>query len=120
MPGFSSLPAVQTGRVYVVDHGFYSRPGPRLIDGVELLVKLVYGVGPTPNPLGAQPYATAAVMADGSSGTDMLKKVQEQQQQHKAQQVVDGNMQTAESASDVLVMEYDRDTGNVAWLPCVV
>lgn len=43
-PGFNSLPAVQTGRVYVVDHGFFSRPGPRLWDGIGLLAALLYGI----------------------------------------------------------------------------
>eukprot|EP00879_Flechtneria_rotunda_P027790 GHRR01029789.1.p1 GENE.GHRR01029789.1~~GHRR01029789.1.p1 ORF type:complete len:251 (+),score=79.23 GHRR01029789.1:186-938(+) len=42
-PDFDDLPAVKTGRVYVIDHGFFSRPGPRLIDGIELLASLVYG-----------------------------------------------------------------------------
>jgi iron complex transport system substrate-binding protein len=39
-PQWSSLPAVQAGQVYVLDASAYmSRPGPRLIDGVELLAR---------------------------------------------------------------------------------
>lgn len=29
MPGWWGLPAVKSGRVYVVDHAYFSRPGPR-------------------------------------------------------------------------------------------
>ena len=29
LPGWWNLPAVRTGRVYVCDHSFFSRPGPR-------------------------------------------------------------------------------------------
>jgi iron complex transport system substrate-binding protein len=35
---WQDLPAVQMGRVFVVDaNAYFSRPGPRLVDGVELL-----------------------------------------------------------------------------------
>jgi hypothetical protein len=43
-PGFMTLPAVQLGRVYVIDHSYFSRPGPRLVDGIELLSRLLWGV----------------------------------------------------------------------------
>jgi hypothetical protein len=43
LPGFTDLPAAASGRVYVCDHSFFSRPGPRLIEGVELLHKLLWG-----------------------------------------------------------------------------
>lgn len=37
-PGFATLPAARTGNVFAVDASAYcSRPGPRLVDGVELL-----------------------------------------------------------------------------------
>jgi hypothetical protein len=42
-PGFMDLPAVKSGRVYIIDHSYFSRPGPRLVDGVELLHGLVWG-----------------------------------------------------------------------------
>jgi iron complex transport system substrate-binding protein len=42
-PGWSSLPAVQTGRVYAVDaNSYFARPAPRLVDGVELLAHLFH------------------------------------------------------------------------------
>ena len=37
------LPAVQAGRLYAVDSGaLFSRAGPRLVDGVELLGQLIH------------------------------------------------------------------------------
>lgn len=37
-PGWKDLPAVRRGRVYAVDgSGYFSRPGPRLAGGVEIL-----------------------------------------------------------------------------------
>jgi iron complex transport system substrate-binding protein len=41
-PGWSSLPAVKAGRVFAVDaNSYFARPGPRLVDGVELLAHLM-------------------------------------------------------------------------------
>jgi len=42
-PGFYDLPAVQSGRVYIVDSpAFFSRPGPRIVDGLEILAQLIH------------------------------------------------------------------------------
>ena len=42
-PGWSGLPAVRNGRVYVVDaNAFFARPGPRVVDGCELLAHLIH------------------------------------------------------------------------------
>ncbi|KAF0698061.1 Aste57867_11309 [Aphanomyces stellatus] len=41
-PGFWDLPAMQTGQLYVIDHDVLSRPGPRVVDGVEILAMLFY------------------------------------------------------------------------------
>ena len=40
---FWSLRCVQRGDVYVLDHSIFSRPGPRLIDGIEMLAALLKG-----------------------------------------------------------------------------
>jgi iron complex transport system substrate-binding protein len=41
--GWSELPAVQGGKVYAVDaNAYFARPGPRLVDGVELLAHLIH------------------------------------------------------------------------------
>lgn len=42
-PGWESLPAVKAGRVFAVDaNSYFARPGPRLVDGVELLARLIH------------------------------------------------------------------------------
>ena len=42
-PGFYDLPAVREGRVYVVDaNSYFARPGPRVVDGVELMAHLLH------------------------------------------------------------------------------
>ena len=43
LPGFGQLPAVQRGRVFVVNGSdYFSRPGPRLADSLEILAALVH------------------------------------------------------------------------------
>jgi iron complex transport system substrate-binding protein len=42
-PGWSELPAVRKGRAYAVDaNSFFARPGPRVVDGTELLAHLIH------------------------------------------------------------------------------
>lgn len=42
-PGFAELPAAQSGRVYALNgHAYFNRPGPRLVDGLELLAHLLH------------------------------------------------------------------------------
>jgi iron complex transport system substrate-binding protein len=41
--GWNELPAVRNGRVFAVDaNSYFARPGPRLVDGVELLAHLFH------------------------------------------------------------------------------
>ncbi|MCH7673316.1 cobalamin-binding protein [candidate division KSB1 bacterium] len=41
-PGWSDLPAVQKDQVYAVDgSSFFNRPGPRLVDGLEILAQIL-------------------------------------------------------------------------------
>lgn len=43
LPGWSELPAVQASRVYAVNGGaYFSRSGPRLVDGLEILAPIVH------------------------------------------------------------------------------
>lgn len=43
LPGWDALPAARDGGVYAVDgSSYFSRPGPRLVDGVELLAALFH------------------------------------------------------------------------------
>jgi iron complex transport system substrate-binding protein len=42
-PGWTELPAVRNGRVYAVDaNSYFARPGPRVVDGTELLAHLIH------------------------------------------------------------------------------
>ncbi len=42
-PGWADLPAVRNGRVYAVDaNSYFARPGPRIIEGTELLAHLLH------------------------------------------------------------------------------
>lgn len=41
-PGWNGLPAVRSGEVYLIDHSTLSRPGPRVVDGLELLAQLTH------------------------------------------------------------------------------
>lgn len=54
-PGFTDLPAVRMGHVYAVDaSSYFARPGPRVVDGVELLAHLLHpDVFPWRGPAGA-------------------------------------------------------------------
>jgi iron complex transport system substrate-binding protein len=42
-PGFEELPAARNRAVWIVDgSAYFSRPGPRLVDSLELLAPLVH------------------------------------------------------------------------------
>jgi iron complex transport system substrate-binding protein len=41
-PGWNTLPAVQSGEVYLIDHVYFSRPGPRVVQGLEILAQLTH------------------------------------------------------------------------------
>ena len=42
-PGFATLPAAQHGEVYVVDgSAYFSRPGPRIVDSLEILAGILH------------------------------------------------------------------------------
>ena len=42
-PGAAELPAVRNGRVYAVDaNSYFARPGPRVVEGTELLAHLLH------------------------------------------------------------------------------
>jgi iron complex transport system substrate-binding protein len=45
LPGWGELRAVQTGRVYLVDgSSYFSRPGPRVVDTLEILATLLHPI----------------------------------------------------------------------------
>ena len=41
-PGWDELPAVCSGEVYLIDHSTLSRPGPRVVDGLEAVAQLTH------------------------------------------------------------------------------
>ena len=41
-PGWQQLPAVQNGRIYGVNDDIFSRPGPRVVDAVEMAAEILY------------------------------------------------------------------------------
>ena len=43
LPGWSELPACRSGQVYVVDaQSYFARPGPRMVEALELLAHLIH------------------------------------------------------------------------------
>jgi iron complex transport system substrate-binding protein len=43
LPGYANVPAVRAGRVHVVDGAaYFSRPGPRLVDSLEMLARFIH------------------------------------------------------------------------------
>jgi iron complex transport system substrate-binding protein len=42
-PGWADLPAVLQGRAYAVDaNSYFARPGPRVIEGADILAHLIH------------------------------------------------------------------------------
>lgn len=63
--GFADLPAARTGRVFATNgSAYFSRPGPRLVDGVEILAALLH---PDAFPPPA-PHAAVRVAIEVPSG----------------------------------------------------
>ncbi len=61
-PGWSQIPAVLSGQVYVADaNAYFARPGPRVVDGTELLAHLIhpdlFACGCLPPPGGGEGWA---------------------------------------------------------------
>ncbi|MER7848692.1 cobalamin-binding protein [Kitasatospora sp. NPDC096077] len=45
LPGWEELPAVRSGRVWILDGpSYFNRPGPRVVRGVEVLAHVLHGV----------------------------------------------------------------------------
>lgn len=85
-PGFWALPAVKANQVFVCDHSLFSRPGPRLADGAELMARIFHPVrtrgGPIVHPAGAPPIcqdawadATRAELRDSTCVDDSVRRM---------------------------------------------
>lgn len=70
VPGWRDLPAVRSGRVYVTDGAYYfSRPGPRLVDSLEILAHALHpSVHPLPPGL---PAAIAPLQSRAGRATSV-------------------------------------------------
>ena len=56
LPGWGELPAVRDGRVWVVDaNSYFSRPAPRLVEGVEILAHVLHPEAFPDAPEGVRP-----------------------------------------------------------------
>ncbi len=61
IPGWEDLPAVRNGRVWAVDaNSYYSRPAPRLVEGVEILARILH---PETYPDAPMPEEAASLVA---------------------------------------------------------
>ena len=40
--GWPDMPAVKSGEVYLIDHSYFSCPGPRVVEGLEILAQLTH------------------------------------------------------------------------------
>jgi iron complex transport system substrate-binding protein len=61
-PGWETLPAVRAGRVYAVDgSSYFNRPGPRLVDGLDVLAHLLH-----PEAFPAPPLPAAMAPLSGT------------------------------------------------------
>jgi len=67
---FWKLRCVQNGDVYIIDHNRFSRPGPRLVSGVEMLASLLRGI---PLPSGAEKEWSSEILKLKCEGFDMSK-----------------------------------------------
>ena len=60
LPGVAAIPAVRSGRVHVIDGNAYlSRPGPRLVDSLEMLFEFFASSHPHPSLRSGQAALTA-------------------------------------------------------------
>jgi iron complex transport system substrate-binding protein len=69
-PGWTDLPAVQERHVYAVDgSAYFSRPGPRLIDGIELLAAIFH-----PHRAGSPPAGAEVLRLTANGGFETFLK----------------------------------------------
>jgi iron complex transport system substrate-binding protein len=62
LPGWDSVPAVRSRQVYAGHTDLFSRPGPRLVDGVELLARVLHP------DLFVQPFAAEMALRISDDG----------------------------------------------------
>ena len=65
-PDWWDIPAVKSGEVYMIDHVYFSRPGPRIVKGIEITAELTHpdlfhGMVPENTVLKLDPYKALSV-----------------------------------------------------------
>jgi iron complex transport system substrate-binding protein len=67
-PGFDDLSCARSGRIYFADgSAYFSRPGPRLVDSLEILANALHpAVHPLPSNLPAAHRLTSKEIAPGT------------------------------------------------------
>ena len=90
--GWDTITAVQEGRVFPVQSDLVSRPGPRIVEGLESLAMLLYpdllarsGASPQPTPTAGPPGGRLMepVLLSWSGGKDSSLALHRVQQQGK-------------------------------------
>ena len=72
---FFELPAVRNGRVYAVDaNSYFARPGPRVVEGAELLARLIH-----PDVFAGEPLPTEFASAFQHVDVNLLKGTLDEQ-----------------------------------------
>jgi iron complex transport system substrate-binding protein len=70
-PGFDGLACVRTSRIYLVDgNAYFSRPGPRLVDSLEILAHALH---PGVHPLACELPAAQRLTAEECSVAEVLR-----------------------------------------------
>lgn len=71
-PGWDDVPAARTGRVYVSDgNAYFSRPGPRLVDSLEILAHALH---PQEHPT---PQSPAVIVSDGVGPSTVRRQLRQ-------------------------------------------
>ena len=64
LPGWGELPAVRQGRVWAVDaNSYFSRPAPRLVEGVEILARVLHPQAFSGAPDAVRPFSEAGAIS---------------------------------------------------------
>jgi iron complex transport system substrate-binding protein len=68
LPGWDEVPAVKEGRVWAVDaNSYFSRPAPRLVEGVEILARVLHPEAFPDAPRAVRPFSEEGVFTERRS-----------------------------------------------------
>lgn len=95
-----------SGRVYVIDHSLFSRPGPRLVDGVELLAQLLWSEQQQQQPLQEQLGGAGCSVTEGCERDGSLTSCS-----------FSVGAAAAPLEHAVLRIQCCKQTGDIRWVP---